>query len=892
MWSALELWRRIRMLVASSGFDRDIDEEMRLHVDLRAARLREEGSPPHVAEDAARRRFGNAVQLKQESRDAWGWTWLFELWSDIDFGWRSLRRAPVLTAATILVLGVAAGVNTAIFATVHTVLLTPLPFPDSDRLVRIHEQHPRRGVEHVSPRNYLDWRAQTDAFDDLAFVVTWRNADRFTLIDRNAVEALQGAWVSGRFFPMLAPRPLLGRYFSAAGDGPGAAPVVVLSERLWRRRFDGDPAVLGRVVTLEAGRRASLTVIGVAPEAFDYPTDADVWVPAGLIGEGTFARRSAPWFDVVGRLKHGVTVDAARVELERLQARISASADTLDVSPGVAVTPLIEDTVKSVRPVLVLLQASAFVVLLLACANVANLLIVAGTTRYREMAVRAALGASPKRLFRLISIESLMRAVLAAVVGILIAMGALHLVRASDWLDIPRLSAITLSPPVLLVALLGAFGAAFVFGLAPALHLLRSGRMDRLREADRSMGTTPHTTRAQRLLTVIQVAFTLTLLVTGGLLLQSLYRLQNVELGFVAGGLAAARLDFSGAAYSTSARPGPNRPQDITRRILNRLELLPGVRAAAADLLPTRGSIIGEIVIEPSSSASTLEADVLVRAVTPNYFDVVGIPLLAGRPLADSDTEATKSVVLINETMAKRYFGGRNPIGHRLNLHTGSVQPEVFWDEVVGVVGDARNGGARQDPQPEVFSPYYQWAWNEAYIFVRSDASLSEQSAALSNVVTSINPEQPTPVLVPVNDILAADHADARLRTALVVAFGLVALSLAAVATFAMVAAGVTQRTKEIGLRRALGASPFPLCYLVAAESLRLVLRGTAIGLAGAVVSGQLIRPLLFQVSGHDASTFAAAILTVGAVCGVAIGLSLWRALRIAPQQALRETDG
>lgn len=893
MWSLLELWRRIRMLVGCGGFDGDIDEEMRLHVELRAARFREEGLPTEAAEDTARRRFGNSLRLKEESREAWGWAWLYELWSDVHYGWRTLRRTPVMSAATVVVLGVAAGVNTAIFATVHGVLLAPLPFPDGDRLVRIYEHHPRRGVERVAPRNYLDWRAQTHAFDDMAFVVAWRHADRFTLIDQGSADRLQGAVVQSNFFRMLAPRPLMGRYFSIEEDTQGAPPAVVLSERLWRRRFGGDEHVLGRVVTLERGDRASFTVVGVVPATFDHPAGTELWIPAGVIGEGTLTHRNAPWFDVVGRLKTGVRIDDARAELERVQQRIAAEAGDLDVSPSVAVTPLIEDMVESVRPMLILLQASALVVLLLACANVANLLLAAASGRYREIAVRSALGATTRRLLRLVSIESLMRAAFATVLGTLLAAGALTLFRASAWVPIPRLSTIELNAPVLFVALVGAFCTAFLIGVAPGLNVVRSGRMDRLRETGRSVSAGRDTTRARRALTVAQVALTLMLLVTAGLLLQSLYRLQRVELGFLADGLAAAEFDFSGAVYSTSAAPGPHRPQDVTRRILEQMEALPGVRAAAADLLPTQGGIPGEIAIDMPSTRPAIKATAFVRAVTPSYFDVLGIPFLEGRPLENADTEATPPVVLINETMAKRYYGERSPVGRRLDLHVGfRADDPILWYEIVGVVGDVRNGGVHRDPQPEVFSPYYQWAWNETFLFLRTDSPLSIQSAALTAAVTGLSPEQPPVTLLPMTQILAADHADARFRTSLVVAFGLIAILLAAVGTFAMVDFGVAQRTNELGLRLALGAGRIEVCHLVAGDTLRLVAVGTAIGLAGAVVVGQLIRPLLFEVSGHDAPTFAAATITIYVVVCAAMSLPLRRVVRIAPQDTLRHGDG
>ncbi|MEE8116096.1 MAG: ABC transporter permease, partial [Gemmatimonadales bacterium] len=811
------------------------------------------------------------------------------------YGLRMMTRTPVASVVTTLVLAFGIGANTTMFGVIHAVLLRPLPYQEPERLVRIWEQHPQRGLdrERVGPQNLLDWRDQNRVFEQIAFWGAWRDAYDFTLVGPEGREHVRGAYVSANLFPVLGVGPLVGQAFQPEDDEWERNPVAVLGHGLWQRRFGGDPGVIGRTLSVDTYNRRDYTIVGVMAPSFAYPEQAELWLPAGWMGID-MGRRDAPWLMGLARLRSGTSLETARVELQMLQQRIAAESGTSDISPSVAMMSLTEEVTGPVRPALLMLQGAVLLVLLIACANVANLLLAQAAARQREIALRSALGAGRYRLLRQLLCESVVRALLGGGLGVLLAVWGMWLVRRFEPGGIPRVVDASLNVTVLTVTLVVSLIAAVLFGLAPALHLLSGKLSDHLREGAHgaTAGVTPR--RVRDLLLVTEVAMTVLLLVGAGLLLQSLHRLQQVELGFTPERLFTAQLDLSSSAYTSSWGPGRNRPQVFSQRLIARLTALPGVRnAAATDLLPPdAGSALRSIGIPGRAIQVRAEQPVaLVRAVTPTYFDVMGIPLQRGRSFSDRDTEATPQVAIINETLARRYFPNTDPIGQRLADVAGprsDPDAQPVYHIIVGVVGDVRNAGLHEDVRPEVYKPSFQWAWRDMALVIRTDGTPSSLRGALQREVLSLASDQPVSNARSMEDVLSELHAQPRFRTLLIVLFGAIALVLAAVGIYGVLDYGVTQRTREIAVRLALGASNRAVVWLVLGQGLLLVVIGMVLGLCGAALVSQLMSSLLFGVSPVDPLAFGGAAAFLVGVAWVAMYLPARRATKVDPIVALR----
>ncbi len=817
--------------------------------------------------------------------------------SDVRYAVRRIARTPVASLAAIAVLALGIAANTTMFGVLHAVLLRPLPYPAPDRLVRIWEQQPRRDIarDRAAPQNVADWRDQNHSFDSIGYWAAFRGANEFNLVGPQGSERVRGAYASASLFRVLGVGPRLGRTLYAQDDEMERNPVVVLSDRLWQRRFRGDPEIVGKTLTVDSYARIDYTIVGVMPPGLDYPNDSEMWLPAGFMGlrDVDLKRRDVPWFSVLARMRPGMTVEQAQADVQALQQRIAADAKDPDISPSVVLQLLQDESMGTVKPALFLLQGTVLFVLLIACANVANLLLANAAARHREIAVRAAMGAGRARVFWQLLVESVVRALAAGALGVLLAMWGMSLVRRFGPDTIPRLAGTELNGPVLLFTLGVSLLAAVLFGLAPALHLVRGELTDHLREGSRGSTTGVGHTRIRNGLLVAEVALTLILLVGAGLLLQSLYKLQRIDMGFTPEQLLTAKLDMSSSTYSPSGRPGPNRPQDFTKRVLERLDAMPGVRAAAADLLPPAGSIMRTVAIQGRAVQSKADMpSVLVRAVTSNYFDVMDVPLKKGRAFTDNDTEAMPSVVIINDAFARRHFANVDPLGQRLDLQAGTRRPDdtrpIVFSEIVGIVGDVRNTGANEEPKPEVYAPYYQWAWNQATLVMRTATTPSSLGSALRIEVHRMNPDQPIPNVQSMGQILGTLHAEPRFRTLLVGLFGAIALILATIGIYGVLDYGVTQRTHEIGVRLALGASSETVRRMVVRQALRLVAIGVVIGLIGAALLSRLMSTLLFNVSPLDPPTFVGAAVFLIGLAWLAVFYPARRAASLDPMLALR----
>lgn len=805
---------------------------------------------------------------------------------DVRFAVRNMLRHPGLTAATTLTLAIGIGATTAMFAVTHAVLLRPLPYADPDRLVRIwHEDGPDADDHRVSPAAALAWRADTSLFDAVAYWAAYQDASNFTLVGPEGSQAVRGAFISGNLFSTLGVVAAHGRALRQDDDEPVRQAVAVISHGLWQRRFGGAADVVGQTLTIDSYWRRDFTVVGVMPSGFGFPDETAVWVPAGW-SDLDMTRAGVPWLMVVGRLGAGVSPDAAQ---RRLSTRpVDGVADR---SPP-RVIGLGDALTGDVRAGILVLQGAAALVLLVACVNVANLRLAHTRTRRPELAVRQVLGAGTGRLMRQLLVEQAAVGLLGGVGGILLAAAGLAFLPDLAPAGAPRLAAAGVGAPVLLVTACVSLGASLMIGLAPALWLRRDTLAPGLRDAARGTVGSRGASRLQDGLLLAEVAVTVTLVVGAGLLLRSLARLEAVDVGFDPDGLVTTSVDMTSTRYSSSAGPGPNRPQAFTELLLARIAALPGVdHAAATERLPpgAASSVRSVGIMSTGDTPSVLRPAVVARAVTADYFRTMGIPLLRGRSFRPTDTEATAPVAIINETLARRAFPDGDPIGRGLIDVAGSrpgVAPVV--DQIIGVVADVRNDGIERPVQPEVYKHSYQWAWRRMSLVVRSDLEPRALSTALRGAVSELDPNQPVADVRPMDGVLGPAYAEARFRTRLTGGFGLVALTLAAVGIFGVLDYRVRRRIPEIGLRLALGATPAEATRAVVGPSAMLIVGGVGLGVATAAALGVAMRSVLFEVSPFDPAAFGSAVTLVGGVAVAAAAGAARRATRVDPATALR----
>ncbi len=607
-------------------------------------------------------------------------------------------------------------------------------------------------------------------------------------------------------------------------------------------------------------------------------------------------RRTAPWLDVIARLRPGVSLDRAQREIGGIQRQIAEQHPALRAASDVKVVPLLDHIVGRARQTMIILLATVAFVLLIACTNVANLLLARGVARQQEMAVRNALGASRARILRQLLSESLFIALLGGALGSLFAFWGVRLVQILGPRDISRLGNATVDFRVLGFTLLLSLITGVIFGLAPAWQLAQSDPADWLKDGGRGAAGSARLGRWRNLLIVGETAMAVMLLVAAALMLRSLWGLERIDSGFEPRGLVTAKLDLSSGRYSNSRHAGPNRPQVFTHQVLERLSALPGVEAAgaayalppAAATLPMPFAIEGRAYQKPDEYPS-----VTVRAVTPGYFRAMSIPILRGRGFTSDDTELTPDVVIINQTMARRYFAGEDPLGKRINLsvHVERGQNnrvEAWWNEIAGIAGDVKNAGLASPSEPEVYKPDMQFAWHGAYLVIRTAASPSSVATLLRAEVGRLNPDTPITEVRTAEQILDDERAQPRFRGILLGLFAALALALASVGIYGVLSYAVSQRTQEIGIRLSLGAAPRQIFWMVLRRGINFVLVGATIGLAGAAASSRLLSAMLFEVSPLDLVSFVAVPSIVIMIALVATGLPALRATRVDPVSALR----
>jgi putative ABC transport system permease protein len=863
----------------------DVEEELTFHLDRVADELAEEGWPREEARVEARRRFGDldgtrnyccAVDASKERQMKWIERFA-ELGQDLRFAGRQLAKSPGFTLVAVLTLALGIGATTAIFSIVYGVLLRPLPFQAPDRLV-LPMFVDSKGETHgaFSPLNFLDVRAASRTFSGLTSI---ENGTLNLSGDGGEPERLPAALVGANFFQVLGLRPLHGRTFAPGEDRAGAPRVAVISEKLWTRRFGNDPALIGRSLSLNG---QPYSVIGILKQGAQLPSAADVWVPK-VFSPKEMKQRGAVYFSAIGRLGPGVTLARARAEADVIGRRLSAQYPDANASyfQTMTINSLEERMLGDTRKPLLILLGAVACVLLIAVVNVANLLMVRAAAREGEIAVRVALGAGRGRIIRQLLTESLALAIVGGAAGAALATWIVRMLVALGPQGIPRLAQARVDGVALLFALGISLAAGVLFGLAPALQTSRADLGGVIREGTRgSKGRTG--TRARGLLVVVEMALAVVLLAGAGLLIRSFARLQNVDPGFRPERILTFNLELPDGKYSDDPKM-----RAFTTALLERLQHLPGVTAAGLTVfgLPLSGadeSLSFTVAGRPPAPPDK-EDSIRFAMATPDYFRILGIRIVRGRALDARDRDGAQPVVVINEAAVRRFFSGEEPLGQRIDLgwrHHGGT--------IVGVVADFKQDGLEQEIEPQLFLPYDQAPQESLSVVLRSPADPEALASPVRSSVRGIDPDLPVYGLQPLTGLIAASMSRSRFYMLLLGGFAAIALLLAGVGIYGVIAFAVRQRTQEIGIRMALGASRDRVMGMVVGQGMILALVGAAAGLAGAFVAARGLRSLLFEVSASDPATYAGVAAVLVAVAALAAYLPARRAARTEPNLALR----
>jgi len=806
---------------------------------------------------------------------------------DLRYGLRMLARSPGFTAVAVLTLALGIGANTAIFSVVNAVMLRPLPFHDPDRLVRVVSFRLRDGIDdNSSYPDFLDWRAQNHVFERMGVYET----SGFALTGGGQAVHLSGATVSADMFSLLGVKPFLGRTPLPGEDKPGAvngSDPVMLSHRFWRERFGADPKIVGQTIQLDY---KTATIVGVMPDGFQFPLQGgriDLWTTIARDSEdgekSMAAQRGAHYLDVIARLKPTVTIAQAQAEMSTIVSALNKQYPE-NAPRGAGIVPELSYMVRDVRPALLALLGAVGCVLLIACANVANLLLARATSRQREMAIRAALGAGKGRMVRQVLTESLVLALAGGALGALLSLWVIDLLLRLIPADNPRLAEIHLDSQVLLFTIGLSLLTGLLFGMAPALQVSRSMLSESLKEGGRGATEGVHRHRARGALVVAEVAVAAMLLVGAGLLLKSFARLERVDPGFESHRVVAFAVQLPGSRYSTA------RTLDVFQQILARLNHLPGVRSASALFpLPLNGGEVETMFgIEERPVAEAERPRTVYTWVEPGLFRTLGIPLLQGRDFTPRDDLNATPVVIINQALAERYFPHVNPVGKRIKAGIGNGYKQPPMREIIGVVGDVKLHGLQAEVTPAVYVSVAQSPFDGMNFVVRTEVDPASVITAARNEVAAVDKDLPVFDVKTLDQYVSESVAAPHLISLLLGIFAGLALALAAVGLYGVIAYSVVQRTHEFGVRMALGAEREDVLKMVLRQGLVLTLAGVGIGLLGALALTRFLASLLFGVRPNDPATFAGVLLVMTAVALLASYTPARRATKVDPMVALR----
>lgn len=812
---------------------------------------------------------------------------------DIRYAFRSLLKRPGFTAIAVITLAVGIGANTAIFSVVNALLLRPLPFRDPDKLVQVWEATVRRdnntgsvwranNTMVVSYPNFADWREQNQAFEQIAAY-----SDRtFNLTGTAEPERIQGAIVSPAFFPLLGIKPALGRVFLPEEDQPNKVFSVVMSERLWRRRFNADPAVVGQTIRLN---HESFTVVGVVPNIADLtgmPPDTEVWVP--ISHSWGLNNRRGHYLSVLARLKPGLTREQAQANMDTIASALAAQYPDSNTDHGVRLVPLQEQIVGDFKLALLVLLGAVLFVLLIASANVANMLLARGAGRQKEIAIRTAIGAGRWRLVRQLLTESVLLSALGGAGGLLLALWGVYLLVAFGPSELPRAKEIAVDGRVLGFTLAISMLTGLIFGTVPALQASRPDLNEALKESGRSATSSAGRRRLRSLLVVSEIALSLVLLVGAGLMLRSFLKLQAVNPGFNPQNLLTVEVSLSGPDYQKDAPIIAFYDQ-----LLEKIRALPGVQSVA-----TRSYVPIALDEDYAYLSFTIEGRVpdpsnrpvaFYNAVSPDLFHTMEIPVLKGRPFDAHDVMTARNVIIINETLARRYFPGEDPIGKRMTLNDETPNPkEEDWATIVGVVKDTKPRELNRESPAEMYMPFAQDSHRSMALMIRTLNNPKSVVAAVRREVQALDPSLPVYSVRTMESVISESIATPRFRTSLLGVFAVVALILAMVGIYGVMSYAVTQRTHEIGIRMAVGARGRDVLRMIVGNGMRLALTGLVIGLTGAWAVTRFMKSLLFGVPATDLFTFGMVSILLLVVALLACYAPARRATRVDPLVALR----
>ena len=874
---------RMRAIARPRSADRELDEEIDFHIELETQKNLRLG----LDRDEARRRalvaFGGVQRFREEHREVRGIGWMEELASDSRHALRTLRRSPVVAGAAILTLAIGLGATTAIFSAVNAVMLRPLPFPDPSRLVMLWESNPDRGwaQANIAPANMFDWREQVPAFADVA---AYTAEGRITLTGDGPPRIVSGVSVTGTFFSVLGVRPRIGRAFTEEETWDEGAPIAIISDRLWREDFGSDPDILSRTIELEGVRRQ---IVGVMPPSFAFPSAAtDAWMPVAW----PRANRAQVWFRrahfmrAVARVQAGVSIEQADAQLQQVVRRLQAEYPETNTNMGAGLTPLHEFLVGSTKRPLLVVLAAVGLLLAIACANVANLLLVRASEREREVALRLAIGAGRGRIVRQAMTESLVLSLLGGAAGVALGWWGTQALAALQPPRMLRVDDFPMDWRVLGFVFAVTTTSGLLFGIVPALWSARRQPGDALREGGRSGSQGRRSRRWSEGLAVAEVAIALLLTVGAGLLVRSYRELLRVDPGFDPTGTVAVSVNLPAARYGSG-----NDIQGFVDGLETRARALPGVEAAGVvSQLPLSGPDWTMDVIALGRSPLDYATDVALRSTSPGYFTAMRVPIVQGRGFGEQDRDQTERVAVINETFARAYFATGNPLGQRIALSRTADSTTVWWT-IVGVVGDEHQRSLSERPKMEVHVPFAQRRRNDADLVVRTQGDPLAVAPAIRDIIAELDPRLAIQSIRSMDDIYASSLARERWFMTILLIFAGIGLLLAMVGIYGVLAQVARARTREIGIRIALGADGTQVRWLLVRHGLRLTGTGLVIGTVVALGATRWMDALLFGVATADARTFSTVAVLILLTGFVAAWVPARRASRADPVMALRD---
>jgi len=802
-----------------------------------------------------------------------GVTMFADFLHDMRYAARQLVKTPAFTIVAILTLALGIGATSAIFSVVNTVLLRPLPYPDAERLVRVHEIVPQYGLFSVAPATFLDWRQQNSVFEHVAAY----NSGSTTIAGAEGPERVPSASVSWDLFELLKVKPLLGRTFTAQEGTPANQTVAIVSYGAWQRRFGGDRSVLERPVNLNG---TSSTIIGVMPPDFYFPSrTTEIWTP--LAFNPANATRGGHFLGVIARTKAGVAIESANTEMKTISERLAVQYPQQSANESATVVQLLENIVGDIRPALLTLLAAVGIVVLIACANVANLLLVRASVREKEIAIRAALGAGRRRLCLQMLAESVVLAVAGGTLGLLLAYLAIPAIKSLSAASIPRIADLSIDITVLAFVTGVSLLAGLIFGLAPMWHASRTTLGHVLKEGGRTSSSAAGRWVRNTLL-VAEVGLSIVLLVGATLLLRSFAKLTSVDPGFHPERVLTFQVSLPNTAY-----PEPHNQAAFFSTLLEKLDAQPDVASAGmVQTLPMRGDYVLSVTFEGRPAPPpNMEPSANYRVVSPNYFDALGVPLLRGRVFNNQDTEASLQVAVVDQAFVDRHFPNENPLGRKIDIGNGGAGV----NEIVGVVANVHHEGLDRKPQPTMYVPYRQDIFSSMWIMARTSGNPTRLAGSVRQVMREIDPALPAFRMGPLTDAVTESIAERRFSMLLLTVFAGIAVFLAAVGLYGVVAYTVTQRTQEIGLRMAIGAAPSDVLRMVVGDGLKLATIGMVLGIAAALVLARVIKSMLFDVTPFDAASYGVTAMVLLAVAALACYVPARRAMRVDPLVALRQ---